>query len=219
MKFPTIIVGYIFISLLIKCQAIIVYKSLESIESDEPFSGLRLIPTSVSKSSNFTHGLSFCARFNYRRLGWNSYTFFTLVPYKFIWLPMGNTETFFFFGKMNWILKDSDSFRIWSTNKWHHICVSFDRISFNLKVVKDGFLTNINFTEPSILDNYSLNSSLLDGFLLGRTDKQGSSTHSGQISDFHMWDKALNDEEMKAWTTCRYRYTKIFGLLSGFTAK
>ena len=46
--------------------------------------------------------------------------------------------TFFWFGSMNWIVKDlqRNSFIIWSTNRWHSICVSFDRKTSHLTLVK-----------------------------------------------------------------------------------
>ena len=63
-------------------------------------------------------------------------------------------------------------------------------------------MTNIDIVEPTILDSLWLNSTFLEGFYLGRAQWNGSSEHSGQISDFHMWDRPLTKSEMKAWTTC-----------------
>ena len=47
-------------------------------------------------------------------------------------------QTFFFFGSMNWIIKDVElnSFLVWSTNRWHSICVAFDRTTSHITFVK-----------------------------------------------------------------------------------
>ena len=47
-------------------------------------------------------------------------------------------QTFFFFGSMNWIIKDIElnSFLVWSTNRWHSICVAFDRTTSHITFVK-----------------------------------------------------------------------------------
>ena len=47
-------------------------------------------------------------------------------------------QTFFFFGTMNWIIKDVklDTFLVWSTNRWHSICVAFDRANSHITFVK-----------------------------------------------------------------------------------
>ena len=147
-------------------------------------------------------------------------------------MSMGE-PAFINFGNLWLIVKDMEknTFHIWSTNKWHHICLSFDRLKYHLKLYKvsnwkyimlhwwsflffkDGHLTNIDLIDHDILkpnDNwltmqYSLNynSSILDNFYLGRTEFKGNSDHSGQISDFHVWDRPLNGNEMEAWTTCK----------------
>ena len=47
-------------------------------------------------------------------------------------------QTFFFFGTMNWIIKDVklDTFLVWSTNRWQSICVAFDRTNSYITFVK-----------------------------------------------------------------------------------
>ena len=47
-------------------------------------------------------------------------------------------QTFFFFGSMNWIIKNVElnSFLVWSTNRWHSICVAFDRTTSYITFVK-----------------------------------------------------------------------------------
>lgn len=119
-------------------QALVAYKSLEPINATQPFAGLKLDRNSVLKNTSFNQGLSFCARFNYRKLGWDSYMFTSLTPHHFARLSMGDSDTFLFFGNMNWIVKElqTNKFQIWSTNKWHHVCLSFDRTQFHLKFFK-----------------------------------------------------------------------------------
>ena len=102
---------------------------------------------------------------------------------------------------------------MWNTDKhcWWLFCF------------KDGHLTNIDLIEPDILDqkenwltaqhSLNYNSSFLDNFYLGRTQIKGYSDHSGQISDFNMWDRPLTSSEMKAWTTCKWAIAQINRIL------
>ena len=46
--------------------------------------------------------------------------------------------TFFWFGSMNWIVRDMnrESFLAWSTNRWHAFCVSYDRMKSHITLIK-----------------------------------------------------------------------------------
>lgn len=119
-------------------EAITVYRSLEPIDTILPMAGLRLNPKSILKETNFTKGVSFCGRFNYRKLGWYSKMIDAMSYPFFVTMYMGEPNTFINFGNLWLIVKDieKNTFHIWSTNKWHHICLSFDRSKFHLKLYK-----------------------------------------------------------------------------------
>ena len=124
------------------CQALLTYKSTLPLNATGPFAGIRLLKESIRKDTNFTNGISICVRFNYRQLGGGTFIFAHHKPGEdqFVMAQAGYDETFFFFGKMNWILKDmkTDSFLVWSTNRWHSICVCFDRNTSHITLVKVG---------------------------------------------------------------------------------
>ena len=128
----------IFLWLIVENQSLVVYKSLEPIDAKEPLAGLTFDPKSALKATDFSTGISFCGRFNYRKLGWQSFMVASSNPHLLVRLSMGGQSTFLFFGNMNWIVKDleKDKFLIWSTTRWHHICLSFDRINSHLQFFK-----------------------------------------------------------------------------------
>ena len=126
-----------------------VYRSLLPIESTEGIAGLHYL----NENSNLVaSSLTFCLRFNYKKLGptiWhmrkpeekNS------LMYLGAWYP----NTWFNFGRKWWILKDPirDSFLVWYANKWHHLCVAYDRVNDTLTMVKvnkykSNFLTYLS---------------------------------------------------------------------------
>jgi hypothetical protein len=60
--------------------------------------------------------------------------------------------------------------------------------------------------EP-LLQNVTIPSNFLHKTYLGMCAQDyngGCSGPEGQISDFNVWDRALTEEEMVDWTTCRF---------------
>ena len=128
-------------------QALVTYQSTLLLNATKPDAGLKLIKGSIKKDTNFEKGISICIRFNFLALAWSplfthdvglatdwqtSYEqsmFFANVRYK---------KTFFIFGTMSWIVKDAKSgtFLLWSTNRWHSVCVAFDRTNSHITFVK-----------------------------------------------------------------------------------
>ena len=129
------------------CQTLVTYKSTLPLNATSPFAGIRLLKESIKKDTNFTNGISICVRFNYRQLGSGTFIFAQHKPGTdlFVQAQSGYYESFFFFGKMNWILKDmkTGSFLVWSTNRWHSICVTFDRNTSHITLVKVSPYLNI----------------------------------------------------------------------------
>lgn len=115
------------------------YKSTLSITDPNPDAGLRLVRNATKKETDFTDGLAFCGRFNYRRLSTDSVLFqFESMN---LWTWMGYDQTFLFFSQYNWIVRDvhKNSFSIWTAQRWHHICLSFDRNTSHLLFIKVGW--------------------------------------------------------------------------------
>ena len=138
-------------------MSLVSYQSILPINASNPLAGLRLLKESIKRDTNFTNGITICNRFNYRQLGadkiWSpktgigSYIYaqtnrgFHSESESVIKLNAAYDKTFFWFGKMNWILRDmvKDSFLAWSTNRWHGLCVSYDRKTSHITLVKVSF--------------------------------------------------------------------------------
>ena len=117
-------------------QALVTYQSTIPLNATSPFSGLKLDKESIKKDTNFSNGITICIRFNYRQLNINLIIFFN--QQSGTKTRAGYQRTFFDFGGMNWMIKDlkRDSFHIWSTNRWHSLCVSFDKATSHIAYVK-----------------------------------------------------------------------------------
>ena len=130
----------IFIGLHLKSyQAIVTYKSTLPLNANKPDAGLKLIKESIKKDTNFEKGITICIRFNFLALGHyiRVFTHDTGLDTDF-YASAGYKETFFIFGTIGWIVKDveRDSFLLWSTYRWHSICVAFDRTNSHITYVK-----------------------------------------------------------------------------------
>ena len=64
-------------------------------------------------------------------------------------------------------------------------------------------MTNINHVDER-LKNVTVPENLLDLIYAGRCPKNTSycSVHSGEITDVNVWNRAMDLEEMLAWTNC-----------------
>ena len=95
------------------------------------------------------HNLSACVRINYKRF--KSYTGATILHFgdialarPFVNLAAGYPWTFPDLGIYlkekgydNWILRElPDNFIVWTTNKWHHVCLSYSKVNSRIIVVK-----------------------------------------------------------------------------------
>ena len=183
-------------------ESITVYSSVQSNGTSSMGSGLKLLPDSVSQPSNFTQGITICGRFNLARLAGSN---FILAIGQQMWLFMGYAETFLEFGFRNWVIKDlaTDNFYIWSTNRWHQICLSFDRQSHHLMFVKDGTVTNLNFVQTDLELQY-LNEVVTTEFYAGRSWWDPGVIPTKKVASVNIWDRALTLKEAEDWTSCRY---------------
>ena len=187
-----------FLQQILPSQSIVVFSSLRE-NGTTVESGLKLLPESVS-ASNFTQGITICGRFNLARVGHSSWI---IAIGSQMWLFMGYQETFLEFGFRNWVIKEiaNDNFYLWSTNRWHQICLSFDRTQNHIMFVKDGKVTNLNFVQPD-LDLQYLNEVVTSEFYAGRSG-WGLSTVPSKVTTVNIWDRALTLQEAEDWTSCR----------------
>ena len=175
-----------------------VYKTIEN--NSTIGSGLKLIAESVNPS-NFTNGISICGRFNLTRLAGTTRI---LAIGNQMWAHMGYDETFFEFGFRNGIVKEvhTNNFRLWSTNRWHQICISFNRKTSHLMFVKDGKVTNINYKSNDLNLDY-LNEVVTSEFYAGRSWWDPEKVPYKEISSVNIWDRGLTLKESEDWTSCR----------------
>ena len=165
------------------------------------FSGLKLNHQNTEKSK-FENGVSICVRIYYERLGQPSKIIHHQIDY-LLWLSMQYQETILTFAGIDMFLyqPEDDNFIIWATNRWHHICLSFDKQKLFLKVVKDGKITSVNHTNEKF-DVSNLNENFTDGLYFGGIPWEPSDTYK-QITDVNVWDYSLSIEEMENWSSCK----------------
>ncbi len=126
---------------------ITVYKSTSALNSHSHIlSGLVLSNGSSFVDVRALPGLSICVRFNFKILMDGKSTVYQIeseAGWKLAYLNVGDKITFIGFGKdidgniPSWIVqkKGSRDYKKWSTNKWHHICMSYDRSTSHVIVV------------------------------------------------------------------------------------
>lgn len=90
-------------------------------------------------------------------------------------------------------------------HEWNHFCFSYDAQTKHARVTVNGEATNVNHVEER-LANVTLPKDLLSKVYLGMCvnhDKDPCSKHAGKFTDFNVWDRALTEQEMLTWTTCK----------------
>ena len=169
---------------------------------------MKLVKSSVTKETNFENGISICGRFMFDRVQRPQHIFSAQKvlwpehPTKVWFLSIfnnGKRGAFLEFGSFFSLLEvpTKDRFKLWTQSVWHSICISFDRNTNHLSIVKDGISTNIDL---------KLNQAKLEGLdntLLNEFYPMDW-PNSGQVSDINIWDFSLHCNFMKNWTMCRY---------------
>ena len=128
-------------------SALNVYQSsLTLTEAQNQLSGLYFLNT--AQPSKYSNSLSTCIRFNYKRLGsgnearvfafdWpgsarNLLYFYARYPHT--WMSLGLYENSTAFG--GYIIGESDKYIVWAPQRWHHICLSYDKQTAKISLVK-----------------------------------------------------------------------------------
>ena len=141
------------VNLVSMTQTLSVFKSVLNMEKAKKVpSGLHY--SNPSNKVLETHDFSACIRFNYKRLGITSADariitipnpkivdlsrlfLKTYARYDATWFDFGNYEKVN--GFSSFVIKNvyRDDFQIWSIDRWHHMCLAFDKKTFKVILVK-----------------------------------------------------------------------------------
>ena len=133
-------------------RTISLFESTAPVSDNQVLSGLSLISDNVNVKLSEKPGFSLCARFNFKRLlkGKSMIVRIGTVEDWFLtFLFPGYHASFTAFGNWDenrsapgWILqeKSADTFMLWSTNQWHHICMSYMTSTSHITYVKVNFI-------------------------------------------------------------------------------
>ncbi len=133
-------------------ELITVYQSIAPLKSPEPvLSGMILENGQENVDVTKMFGLSICVRFNFKVLMDSKSTLYEIMSdhergepvWEMAYLRVGDSITFIGFGKdidqdmPSWIvqMKGSQVFKKWTTNRWHHVCMSYDALNSYITVV------------------------------------------------------------------------------------
>ena len=126
-----------------------VYHSTLSTNENKPTSGLKYLQ-GHKKNISFTNNLSFCARFNYKRLNVMLFMAYSKNKFEtpFIHFRITYPQAFFAIGNRleensfgSWTLNDpkTNEFVIWYAYQWHHVCFAYKSVSSHIALVKVYF--------------------------------------------------------------------------------
>ena len=118
----------------------LVLKSLEPLDKPDPFPGMKLRRNSILKDSEFSKGITFCGRFNFRRFSpvlleiglVNSPSFIKIAR-------LGDKENFWLYiGGVSFEIKDvqNENNQLWITNQWQNLCLAFTTDTFHISIIK-----------------------------------------------------------------------------------
>ena len=124
---------------------LMVLKSLEPFDEPDPFSGAELSRISVLNNSEFSRGITFCGRFNFRR-----FSPVMLEVGSFIKISRGKVYEDFFLGigGVGFGIKNvqNEKNQLWITNQWQNFCLAFSVDTFHVSLIKVS-----TFLVPAIL--------------------------------------------------------------------
>ncbi len=126
-----------------------VYESTSPLYATKVLSGLQLSNPNLDVDIGKMPGISYCIRFNYKRLmhsksrlagvqskdwSWSLLQF--LVGYWYSFTAFGTYDELR--GIPGWIQQvvGAKNFLMWSANRWHHICVSFAKKDNHIMFIK-----------------------------------------------------------------------------------
>ena len=81
--------------------------------------------------------------------------------FNLLWFDASFPYSFFGFGHprkkgsyKSFLIRDPerDDFEVWATNRWSHVCLSYEKRTGHLRIVKDGKPLNINYPDPEMTE-------------------------------------------------------------------
>ena len=116
-------------------NALMVLKSLEPLDKPDPFPGMKLRRKSIVNVSEFSKGITFCGRFNFRR-----FSPVMLEVGSFIKISRGKVYEDFFLGigGVGFGIKNvqNEKNQLWITNQWQNFCLAFSVDTFHVSLIK-----------------------------------------------------------------------------------
>ncbi len=133
------------------CKMMKMYESTSSLSDPRPISGLKLANVSDNVDVTGLPGFTICGRFNFKRLMHGQTRMFQIESvepgksWRMMFFLIGYERSFFSFGTKDetgsspsWIMKEvgREDFMIWSTNRWHQICIAFQLRTNHITLIK-----------------------------------------------------------------------------------
>ncbi len=126
----------------------------------------------------------------------------------------------------SWIVKEkgAKNFFVWSANRWHQFCASYNKANNWIRIVRVSHceMVSLSFIAATLLcqdgketivdiQDKNVNFDIvpddwLKNVYVGMCPLGGTyscSRHSGEVTDFNIWSRAMSKEEMLAWTSCK----------------
>lgn len=94
-----------------------------------------------------------------------------------------------------------------STGQWHHIAVTYDSTAREMKYYRDGILIG-EVTTTSTINNLFSATAASNLMYIGRS-QYGDSDANCKISDFRVFDAALNGDEIRAYRAAKLTETEV----------
>ena len=205
-------------------HSIKVLKSTIKLTEYDPGPGGPISGAHLNSSARVTiTDLSLCMRFNYKLLGdiegvgsESRGRIFTIAKWRnsgidvkgeYAFMAAWHPTSFFGFGTgRTFLVRDPDrtDFETWTSNRWTHFCLSYDKQEGVLLLVKDGKRMVVNYPDKELV-GLNFPQDILSKIYLGSCAyayKGSCSGPEGELADFNMWSKALSLEEMKDFTSC-----------------
>ncbi len=152
---------FLFLTFQVGNSVRILTSSLKLSEYGDAISGAKLIDDRIVDG---LRDVSFCIRFNYKLLGryegrsrlitisswrqdggdpeWDLTWFGANYPFSFLGFGSPRQKGFY----KSFLLRDPDEsdFEIWSSNRWSHVCLAYQKSDGYLRIVKDGKTMSID---------------------------------------------------------------------------
>ncbi len=128
---------------------ITVFESISALDSNRKLSGLHLKANKTSVSLSNFDGLTICGRFDFKSLNQARSQFISIwsPSWSVLKIEIGYQLSFFGFGNndthgsmpsymLQDVEQDDNDYMIWSANKWHHMCIAYEKTQSYIRCIK-----------------------------------------------------------------------------------